>query len=63
MTYSRRDPEPDFVTALRLLAGAPQKLAALITHRVPLADVERGFALAADKGQGAIKVSITAGAS
>jgi 2-desacetyl-2-hydroxyethyl bacteriochlorophyllide A dehydrogenase len=61
MTYSRRKPEPDFVTALRILADAPRPLASLVTHRVPLADVARGFALAADKNQGAIKVAITTG--
>jgi hypothetical protein len=30
----------------------------LITHRVPLAEIGRGFAIAADKSQESIKVTV-----
>jgi len=57
MTYCR-SPRPDFLTALGLLAEHGRRLSQLITHRVPLAEVSRGFAIAADKSSGAIKVAI-----
>jgi 2-desacetyl-2-hydroxyethyl bacteriochlorophyllide A dehydrogenase len=57
MTY-RRGPEPDFRRALALLARDRDRLAPLITHRVPLDDVARGFAIAADKQSGALKVAV-----
>lgn len=63
MTYSRSGPRADFETALALLARERDRLATLITHRVPLADAARGFAIAADKSTGAIKVAVNAGAS
>ncbi len=58
MTYCRRGPRPDFETALALLVHERARLAALITHQVPLRDVARGFALAVDKTSGAIKVAV-----
>ncbi|HEY2388989.1 MAG TPA: alcohol dehydrogenase catalytic domain-containing protein [Candidatus Binatia bacterium] len=58
MTYCRRGARPDFTTALALLAAHPV-LATLVTHAVPLADTARGFALAADKRSGALKVAVT----
>jgi 2-desacetyl-2-hydroxyethyl bacteriochlorophyllide A dehydrogenase len=58
MTYCHRGARPDFEIALALLARAAPQLAPLITHRVALTDVERGFALAADKTSGAIKVVV-----
>ncbi len=54
----RRAPRSDFATALELLGDARARLAPLITHRVPLADIAGGFALAADKRSGAIKVAV-----
>ena len=57
MTY-RRSPEPDFAVALRWLAEDADLLGAVVTHRVSLADVGRGFALAADKTRGSIKVAV-----
>jgi 2-desacetyl-2-hydroxyethyl bacteriochlorophyllide A dehydrogenase len=48
----------DFAEAVDILAAAREALAPLITHTVPLDDVARGFALAADRRAGAIKVSI-----
>jgi len=59
MTYCRQGPRPDFATALALLAEHP-RLATLVTHTVALADVARGFALAADKASGALKVAVRA---
>jgi threonine dehydrogenase-like Zn-dependent dehydrogenase len=58
MTYCRRAPRPDFETALAMLGRDGARLTALITHRVRLADVGRGFAIAADKASGAIKVAV-----
>ncbi len=58
MTYCRRGARTDFETALALLAAERARLAALITHRVPLTEAARAFALAADKASGAIKVAV-----
>jgi threonine dehydrogenase-like Zn-dependent dehydrogenase len=58
MMYRRSGPQPDFATALSLLSAERARLASLITHRVPLEHIERGFALAADKRSGAIKVRV-----
>jgi threonine dehydrogenase-like Zn-dependent dehydrogenase len=58
MMYRRAAPRSDFATALELLGDARGRLAPLITHRVPLADIAGGFALAADKRSGAIKVAV-----
>ena len=63
MTYSRRPPRPDFATALALLAAERDLLAPVITHRVPLRDVARGFALAADKTSRSVKVAVAGDAS
>ncbi len=57
MTYCRQGPQSDFATALALLARHAG-LAALVTHTVPLDDVAHGFALAADKRSGALKVAV-----
>ena len=59
MTYCRQGSRPDFATALALLAAHPH-LGTLVTHTVTLADVARGFALAADKTSGALKVAVRA---
>jgi 2-desacetyl-2-hydroxyethyl bacteriochlorophyllide A dehydrogenase len=58
MTYCRRGARPDFASALTLLAGERDLLASVITHRVTLDEAARGFALAADKASGAIKVAV-----
>lgn len=55
MMYRRR-PAPDFVRALDLLRDDRARLAPLVTHRVPLGDIDRAFALASDKRSGAVKV-------
>ena len=58
MTYCRRRPRADFETALAMLASDPARFAPLVTHRVPLTEAARAFALAADKTSGAIKVAV-----
>lgn len=58
MMYSRKGGRPDFVTALDLLRTNRERLATLITHRVPLESIGRGFAIAADKSSGAVKVCV-----
>lgn len=48
----------DFAEAVDVVAAARDALAPLVTHTVPLAEVERAFALAADRRAGAVKVSV-----
>jgi 2-desacetyl-2-hydroxyethyl bacteriochlorophyllide A dehydrogenase len=48
----------DFADAIDLLGAERERLARVLTHAVPLAEIERAFALAADKKAGAIKVSV-----
>ena len=61
LTYGRPDPQADFEIALQLLAADPERYRPIITHRVPLDDIRRGFALAGDKRAGSIKVAVTPG--
>lgn len=49
----------DFAEAVDVVAAARDALAPLVTHTVPLDEVARAFALAADRRAGAIKVSVT----
>ncbi len=56
--YARAPGEPDFARATRLVASHRAALAHLLTHRVPLGEAARGFALASDKKSGAVKVSV-----
>jgi threonine dehydrogenase-like Zn-dependent dehydrogenase len=58
--YARAPGEPDFATAVRLVDAARGALSHVTTHTVPLAAVDRGFALASDKKSGAVKVSVVA---
>jgi 2-desacetyl-2-hydroxyethyl bacteriochlorophyllide A dehydrogenase len=48
----------DFAEAVDIIAAAREALTPLITHTVPLDEAARGFALAADRRAGAIKVSV-----
>jgi threonine dehydrogenase-like Zn-dependent dehydrogenase len=48
----------DFAEAVDVVAAARDALAPLVTHTVALADVARGFTLAADRRAGAVKVSV-----
>jgi 2-desacetyl-2-hydroxyethyl bacteriochlorophyllide A dehydrogenase len=52
------NPRPDFEDAVALVDGQRELLARLVTHSVPLEEVERGFEIASDKKAGAVKVSI-----
>ena len=61
MTYGRPGPRSDFEVALEIAAAQADDLRSLITHRVPLADVGAGFAIAADKSQKSIKVTVEVG--
>ncbi len=58
MMYSRKNAVPDFVVALELLWDDRERLAPLVTHHVTLEAIDRGFATAADKRSGAIKVCV-----
>lgn len=48
----------DFARAADVLGRRREELAALVTHRVPLEQIARGFDLAARREAGAVKVSI-----
>lgn len=63
MVYNRRDGRADFEITQDLLAREQARLESVVTHRVPLDDAGRAFALAADKTSGSIKVAITDEAS
>jgi 2-desacetyl-2-hydroxyethyl bacteriochlorophyllide A dehydrogenase len=58
LTYGRSGARADFDVALQLLADHPERFRRLITHRVPLSDLARGFATASDKRSGSIKVAV-----
>jgi threonine dehydrogenase-like Zn-dependent dehydrogenase len=58
MMYRRSGGKPDFVTALATLRDERPRLAPLVTHRVPLREIDRAFALASAKRSGAIKVAV-----
>jgi len=58
--YGRAGARADFDIGLDLLARQGKHIAeTVITHRIPLAEIARGFRTAADKTTGAIKVTIT----
>jgi 2-desacetyl-2-hydroxyethyl bacteriochlorophyllide A dehydrogenase len=58
MMYSRKTPVADFTAAIALLDANRRELATLITDRVPLEAIDRGFAAASDKRSGTIKVRV-----
>ena len=58
ITYGRPGARSDFEVALEIASTRTEELRRLITHRVALADIEQGFATAADKSQGSIKVTV-----
>ena len=49
----------DFDEAVRLLGAHPDVFARVLTHQVPLSEIDRAFALADDKSSGAVKVTVT----
>jgi threonine dehydrogenase-like Zn-dependent dehydrogenase len=59
VTYSTLGGISDFDCALDLLVREQELLAQLVTHRVPLDRADDAFALAADKGSGALRVVVT----
>jgi len=58
LMYDRAGPRADFDVALDLLERQREVVAGVITHRVGLDAIQSGFATAADKRSGAIKVSV-----
>ncbi|HSV07476.1 MAG TPA: alcohol dehydrogenase catalytic domain-containing protein [Candidatus Binatus sp.] len=59
--YGRAGAQADFDIVLDILRRRGRHIAeTIITHRVPLAEIARGFRTAADKTTGAIKVTIEA---
>jgi threonine dehydrogenase-like Zn-dependent dehydrogenase len=59
LCYTRPDSGADFEEAVRLLAAHPDVFARVLTHRVPLQEIDRAFRIADDKSSGAVKVSVT----
>jgi threonine dehydrogenase-like Zn-dependent dehydrogenase len=54
--YGRVGPSRDVDVAAALLAARPELPEAVVTHRFPLDAAAEAFAVAADRGSGAIKV-------
>ena len=59
VTYGTQGGVTDFQLALDLLVREQDRLAGLVTHRLPLDRVDEAFALAADKSSGALRVVVT----
>jgi L-iditol 2-dehydrogenase len=59
LCYTRPDGAADFDEAVKLLAAHPDLFARVLTHQVPLSEIDRAFALADDKSSGAVKVTVT----
>lgn len=58
LMYGYAGKHADYDLAIELERRFSDVLGNLLTHRVPLDEIERGFALAVDKSSGAIKVTI-----
>jgi threonine dehydrogenase-like Zn-dependent dehydrogenase len=56
--YGRSGTRADFDVALDVLARRVDDAAALVTHRLPLAEIAEGYRLASDKSEKSVKVSI-----
>ena len=56
--YARGGDEADFATAARLVDQHRGALTALTTDSIPLDEIGRAYARAADKKAGAVKVSV-----
>ena len=56
--YSRRPGEADFAEAVDLLVAGGSGFDSLLTHQVPLDEIERAFEIAGDKRSGAVKVTV-----
>lgn len=58
MYYTHGHEQSDFETAARLVAQNPQFAEALVTHRFALSDAKEAFAVANNRGAGAIKMHL-----
>jgi len=56
--YARRPGEVDFAEAVDILVAGGDGFDSLLTHQVPLDEIERAFEIAGDKRSGAVKVSV-----
>ena len=56
--YGRVGPRTDFDIAIDLLRKHRRELDGLVTHRFPLAEINRAFDAASDKSSGSIKVHL-----
>lgn len=56
--YSRRPGEVDFADAVDILIAGGDGYDSLLTHQVPLDEIERAFEIAGDKRSGAVKVTV-----
>jgi 2-desacetyl-2-hydroxyethyl bacteriochlorophyllide A dehydrogenase len=59
--YGRPGRHSDYELAIEIMRRNPESLRRCITHRFPLAEIERAYATADDKSSGAIKVQLTHG--
>lgn len=60
ITYGRPGLRADFEIAVDIVRRMRDRLQRLVTHRVPLDAIAQGFATAADKSTGSIKVTVEA---
>jgi threonine dehydrogenase-like Zn-dependent dehydrogenase len=58
LTYGSPGHLSDFALAAGIAARRAEQLARLITHRVPLQEIQQGFETALDKSSGAVKVTV-----
>jgi threonine dehydrogenase-like Zn-dependent dehydrogenase len=56
--YTHPETGADFETAIDLVSDGRDALSALTTHAVPLDEIDRAYALAADKQSGVVKVTV-----
>ncbi len=63
MTYGRPGTRSDFEVALEFAASRVEDLRKVITHRMSLDEIAKGFEIAADKAQQSIKVTVEIGSS
>jgi threonine dehydrogenase-like Zn-dependent dehydrogenase len=57
-TYSIMEGRHDFEIALDLMSSGRVKLKQIVTHTVPLEQIQKGFDISVDKTKGAIKVQV-----
>ena len=56
--YARRPGEEDFAEAVAILTAGGDGFDSLLTHQVPLDEIDRAFEIAGDKRSGAVKVTV-----